>query len=289
MARPLARIELHHLRHSPTDEETGRRLHGRDEERRILDGLLEQARASISGVLVLRGPAGIGKSALLAATAAKAEGIRVLEAVGVESESGLAFAGLHQLLRPLSGLIEELPAPQSAALRGALGLTSAGGDDLFLVGAAALSLLAVAAEAQPLLCIIDDAQWLDAASLSAITFAARRLQAERIAMVFAARDRDASDAIALEVPELRLEGLGAEAAGALIADETDVPLAPEVMSRVIASAEGNPLMLLELPLALTDAQRAGREPLSDPLPLTARLEEAFSSRAAHLSDRAQLA
>src|ERR1700675_1868424 len=117
-----------------------RGLYGRDEEQRALSALLEQARASGSGVLVLRGPAGIGKSALLADTVAEAEGMRVLQAVGVESESGLAFSGLHQLLRPLEELIEGLPGPQATALRGALGLSSDGGDDSFLVGAAALTL-----------------------------------------------------------------------------------------------------------------------------------------------------
>ena len=167
-----------------------RRLYGRGEEQQALSTLVEEARTSGSGVLVLRGPAGIGKSALLADTVAKAEGMRVLQAVGVESESGLAFSGLHQLLRPLEELIQGLPGPQATALRGALGLSSGGGDDLFLVGAAVLTLIATAAEAEPVLCVIEDAQWLDAASLVAITFAARRLQAERVAMLFAARECD---------------------------------------------------------------------------------------------------
>ena len=260
-----------------------RRLHGRDEEQRALTALLETTRASGSGVLVLRGPEGIGKSALLADTIAKAEEMRVLQAAGVESESGLAFSGLHQLLRPLEESIDGLPGPQATALRGALGLSSDGGDDLFLVGAAALTLMATAAEARPLLCIIEDAQWLDAASLAAITFAARRLQAERIAVLFAVREDDEdADTVATELPELRLEGLDPEASAALLADETTSPLAPQVLERIITSANGNPLVLLEIPLALSDAQRAGREHLPDPLPLTARLEEAFSSRAAVL-------
>jgi len=151
-----------------------RRLHGSAEEQRVLSTLLERARASGSGVLVLRGPEGIGKSALLEDTVAQAETMRVLQAVGVESESGLAFSGLHQLLRPLEDLIPGLPGPQANALRGALGLSSEDGNDLFLVGAAVLTLLATAAETEPLLCVIEDAQWLDAASLAAITFAARR-------------------------------------------------------------------------------------------------------------------
>jgi hypothetical protein len=266
-----------------------RRLHGRDGEQRALSALLANARNSGSGALVIRGPEGIGKSALLIDTVAKAEGMRVLQAAGVESESGLAFSGLHQLVRPLEDMIESLPGPQAAALRGALGLSSDGGDDLFLVGAAALTLIATAAEAEPLLCVIEDAQWLDAASLVAITFAARRLQAERVAMLFAAReDDDIADTVATELPELRLKGLDAEASAALIADEATSPLAREVLNRIIISAEGNPLVLLEIPLALTDAQRAGREQLPDPLPLTARLEEAFSSRVAVLPDETQL-
>ena len=266
-----------------------RRLHGRAEEQRTLSTLLERARAAGSGILVLRGPEGIGKSALLADTVAQAEGMRVLQAVGVESESGLAFSGLHQLLRPLDDLIPGLPGPQANALRAAFGLSSDGGDDLFLVGAAALTLIATAAETEPLLCVIEDAQWLDAASLVAITFAARRLQAERVAMVFAARGcNDVADTVATELPDLLLEGLDAEASAALIADEAPIPLAPEVLNRIVATAEGNPLVLLEVQLALTDAQRAGREQLPDPLSLTARLEDAFSSRAALLSDHAQL-
>ena len=266
-----------------------RRLYGRGEEQQALSTLVEEARTSGSGVLVLRGPAGIGKSALLADTVAKAEGMRVLQAVGVQSESGLAFSGLHQLLRPLEGRIQGLPSPQATALRGALGLSSGGGDDLFLVGAAVLTLIATAAEAEPVLCVIEDAQWLDAASLVAITFAARRLQAERVAMLFAARECDnVADTVATELPELRLERLDAKASAALIADEATTPLAPQVLNRIIASAGGNPLVLLEVLLALTDGQRAGREQLPDPLPLTARFEEAFSSRAALLSDEAQL-
>jgi DNA-binding CsgD family transcriptional regulator len=265
-----------------------RRLRGRAEEQQVLSSLLERARAEGSGVLVLRGPEGIGKSALLADTVARAEGMRVLQAVGVESESGLAFSGLHQLLRPLEDLIPRLPGPQTNALGGALGLSSVGGDDLFLVGAAVLTLLATAAEAEPLLCVIEDAQWLDAASLVAITFAARRLQAERVAMLFAARGCDGVDSVVTKLPELRLKGLDAEASAALIADEATTPLAPEVLNRIIASAEGNPLVLLEILVALSDAQRAGREQLPDLLPLTARLEEAFSSRAANLSADDQL-
>jgi DNA-binding CsgD family transcriptional regulator/DNA-binding MarR family transcriptional regulator len=268
---------------------SARRLHGRGEEQRVLSTLLEKAQASESGVLVLRGPEGIGKSALLTDTVARAEGMRVLQAAGVESESGLAFSGLHQLLRPIEELIDGLPGPQATALGGALGLSADREDDLFLVGAAALTLIASAAEAEPLLCVIEDAQWLDAASLVAITFVARRLQAERIAMLFAVREDDGvADAIATELPELRLEGLDPGASAALIADDASIALAPEVLNRIIASAEGNPLVLLEVPLALSDAQRAGREQLPDPLPLTARLEDAFSSRAALLPDQTQL-
>jgi predicted ATPase len=158
-------------------------LYGRDAERSIIGGLLEGARESRSGVLVIRGEAGVGKSALLEDARERAPGMQVLACVGVESESALPFAALHQLLRPVLRHLQKVPRPQADALRGALGLAAARGDDRFLVSLAVLSLLAEAAEQRPLLCLVDDAHWLDDASADALVFVARRLE-ETIAFSF---------------------------------------------------------------------------------------------------------
>ena len=158
-------------------------LVGRLAEQRELDSLLESAREERSAVLVLRGEAGIGKTTLLEYAEGQAGDMRVLRCVGIEAEHELAFAGLQRLVRPCLDLIERLPAPQAAALNSALGLSLEGVDDRFLVSLGALSLLAEAAEDGPLLCCIDDAQWLDAPSADALAFAARRFEAERIAML----------------------------------------------------------------------------------------------------------
>ena len=164
-------------------------LYGRDAERSALASLLDAARAARSGVLVLRGQAGVGKSALVQDAVEQAADMQVLEARGTESEAELAFAGLHQLLRPVLGRVERLPRPQAMALRAAFGLEQAGGDNRFLVSLAVLSLLAEAAERRPVLCVVDDAHWLDEASASALVFVARRLEAEGMAMLFARPER----------------------------------------------------------------------------------------------------
>ncbi|MGW0065522.1 ATP-binding protein, partial [Streptosporangium sandarakinum] len=163
-------------------------LKGRDEDQRVLDDLLAAARTGRSGSLVLEGDPGIGKSALLEYAAARAEGLRVLRSTGVETEAEMPFAALHQLLRPELARVRALPGPQALALNGALGLGDAAGDDRFLIGLATLSLLSEIAEDGPLLCLVDDAHWLDRASADALLFAARRLDAEGVALVFAARD-----------------------------------------------------------------------------------------------------
>src|SRR6185437_6393474 len=164
------------------------RLYGREAELAVLDELLNKARAGNSGALVLRGDPGIGKTALLAAAAERADGCRVIRATGVEEEAELPYAGLHLLLRPTLDGIAALPDVQADALRGALGLAKAGSPDRFLVGLAVLSLLAEAAGDGPLLCVVDDAQWLDRPSADALAFAARRLDSESIVMLFGARD-----------------------------------------------------------------------------------------------------
>ena len=190
-------------------------LYGRDREQEVLDRHLAQARAGRSSVLVLRGEAGVGKTALLEYVAEQASGCRVARAAGVESEMELAFAGLHQLCAPLLDRLERLPGPQRDALRTAFGLSAGGAPDRFLVGLAVLSLLADVAEERPLVCLVDDAQWLDRASAQALAFVARRLLAERVAMVFAVREPD--DAGELDgLPELVVDGLGDDDARALL-------------------------------------------------------------------------
>ena len=256
-------------------------LYGRRAQCDALERLLADARRSRSGVLVVRGEAGAGKSALLAHAAGQADGMLVLRATGVESEAELPFAALHQLLRPVLGLTSRLPEPQAAALGGALGLAVPRAEDRFLVSVAVLSLLGEAAEERPVLCLVDEAQWLDRSSAEALAFAARRLEAEGVVCLFAARDGDPRDFAGAGLPELRLEGLDAEAAAALLAGAgADLPA--EVVGRLVERTGGNPLALLELPGSLAPDQLAGRAPLEDVLPLTTRLEQAFGERVRRL-------
>ncbi|HEV3013723.1 MAG TPA: ATP-binding protein, partial [Actinomycetota bacterium] len=256
-------------------------LYGRRAQCDALERLLADARRSRSGVLVVRGEAGAGKSALLEHAAGQADGMLVLRATGVESEAELPFAALHQLLRPVLGLTTRLPEPQAAALGGALGLAVPRAEDRFLVSVAVLSLLGEAAEERPVLCLVDEAQWLDRSSAEALVFAARRLEAEGVVCLFAARDGDPRDFAAPGLPELRLQGLDAEAAAALLAG-AGAELPAEVVGRLVEGTGGNPLALLELPGTLGPEQLAGRAPLDDVLPLTARLERTFGERVRRL-------
>ncbi|MCW2895828.1 MAG: ATPase-like protein [Actinomycetia bacterium] len=249
-------------------------VHGRDAELAALDDLFGLARNGTSGALVLRGDPGIGKTALLAKAAEQADGFQLFRATGVEEESGLPFAGLHLLLRPALGRVAALPEVQAEALRGALGLSKAGPPDRFLVGLAVLSLLADLAVDQPLLCMVDDAHWLDRASADALLFAARRLDSESVVLLFAARHGAFP---AAGVRELQLQGLSAEAAAELL----PAALSPARRYRVLAEAAGNPLALLELPRVLTDAVREG------PLLLTDRLRDAFESQLSSLKEPAR--
>ncbi|WP_431896807.1 AAA family ATPase [Nonomuraea sp. bgisy101] len=252
-------------------------LHGREGELRAVDGLLGQARTGASGVLLIRGEPGIGKSSLLEHAEAAAEGFTVLRGAGVESEAELPYAGLHLLLLPVLHLVDELPAVQATALRAALGMVQGPGEDRFLVGVAALSLLAEAAGAGPLLCLVDDMQWLDKASADALLFAARRLRAEGVAMVLAGREEFAPAGL----PELPLSGLAGAAAAALL-DERVPGLSAQVRERVLAEAGGNPLGLIELPAT------ADHTPFPlGPLPLTRRLQDAFSDKGAGLPEQAR--
>lgn len=243
-------------------------LHGREQECAELDRIVEAARAGRSGVLVVRGEAGIGKSALLDHAAA-ADGVTVLRAAGVEAESELSYAALHQLLRPVLDHVEQLPAPQCTALRAALGLDD-GRPDRFRVSLAVLTLLSEVAEERPLLCLVDDAQWLDRPSTDALLFCARRLEAEGVVLLVAARDGFDAPGLA----ELTLSGLADDAAAALV----PTGLAPAVRAELVRLTRGNPLALAELPAALDPAQLTGRLPLPDPLPLTHAVEQAYLRR-----------
>lgn len=230
-------------------------LRGRRNETDALDRQLARIRAGHSAVQVLRGEAGVGKTALLDYVAERASGCRVARAAGVQSEMELAFAGLHQLCAPMLDGLEGLPGPQRDALRVAFGLQDGAAPDQFLVALAVLSLLAEAAEARPLVCLVDDAQWLDRASGQALAFVARRLQAERLAMVFAVREHSEDDEFA-GLPQLVVEGLADGDARLLLASGIRGRLDERVCDRIVAETRGNPLALLELPRGFTPAELA---------------------------------
>jgi DNA-binding CsgD family transcriptional regulator/tetratricopeptide (TPR) repeat protein len=252
-------------------------LRGRSTERELLGRLLENVRDGQSAVLVIRGEAGIGKTALLHHCAEQASGFRVARVAGVESEMELPFAGLHQLCAPMLGRLDALPEPQQSALRVALGLSAGDPPDRFLVALAALTLLADVAAERPLLCLVDDAQWLDGASAQVLGFVGRRLLAESVALVFAVRDRAEHRELA-GLPEARLEGLSDEDARALLTTMIPGPLDARVRDRIVAETRGNPLALLELPRGLSAAELAGGFGLPELLPLSGRIEESFLRR-----------
>jgi DNA-binding CsgD family transcriptional regulator len=256
-------------------------LVGRGEECAALDRALHRARTGQSAVLVLRGEAGIGKTALLDHLAAQASGCRVARTVGVQAEMELAFAGLHQLCAPMLDGLATLPEPQRDALRVAFGLQDGGAPNHFLVALAALSLLAEAAEAEPLVCLFDDAQWLDRASAQVLAFVARRLVAERIAMVFAVREPCTVDELS-GLPELPVRGLADADARALLETAAPGRVDARVRDRFLAETRGNPLALLELPRGLTPAELAGGFGLPDARPLAHRIEQRFVERVATL-------
>jgi DNA-binding CsgD family transcriptional regulator len=262
-------------------------LYGRDPERSSIGELLDGARASRSAVLVISGEPGVGKSALLEDAREQARDMRVLTGAGVESEAQLPFAALEQILRPVLRHVENLPQPQAAALRGALGSAAGGSEDRFLVSLAVLSLLAEAAEHRPLLCLVDDAQWLDEASAEALVFVARRLEVEGIVILFGAREGEIRRFEAPGLPELQLGGLDPAAAAALIDRHAGVALSSEVRGRLVAETGGNPLALLELSPALSEAQLSGAEGLLAPIPVSARVEHAFLARVHRLPEETQ--
>jgi hypothetical protein len=221
-------------------------LIGRDSEQQLVESLLDDARHGASAALVIRGEAGIGKTAVLT-QAAGSSGMRTLRCTGVESEHDLPFAGLDQLFRPVQASIAYLPEPQAAALRGAFGLTGEQVEDRLLLGLATLSLLAEATEDEPLLCVVDDLQWLDGPSAEALLFSARRLGAEGVVMLFAVRDSPTDWFETPGVQQLTLEPLGDAAARHVVAHRRGAALSPAAQQRLLQEAGGNPLALLELP------------------------------------------
>ena len=263
-------------------------LVGRRAEHEAVERLLARAPDGRSGVLLVRGEAGIGKTAMLqhARAAAASSGFRVADAVGVESEAEFAFAGVHQLCAPLLERTGRLPEPQQAALGVALGLRGGAAPDRFLVGLAVLNLLAEVAEDGPLLCLVDDAQWLDRASAQVLAFVARRLAAERVVVVFALRDPVEQPFAGL--PELRLDGLRDADARTLLASAVRAPLDDVVRDRILAEARGNPLALLELPRGAQQARLAGGFELPDVLGVPRRVEDGFRQRAGDLPPDTQL-
>ena len=256
-----------------------------------MEQLLDRAREGDSGALVVRGEAGIGKTSMLqhARDVATGSGFRVESALGVESESHFAFAALHQACAALLERAGALPGPQQAALSVAFGLREGAAPDRFLVGLATLHLLAEVAEEGPLLCIVDDAQWTDEASAQVLTFVARRLAAERVALVFGVRDPSDRDvSLFAGLPELRVNGLAEPDARAMLATAVHTPLDDRVRDRIIAEARGNPLALLELPRSAPPAELAGGFDLTDAMDVPRRVEESFKQRSSSLPNDTQL-
>lgn len=253
-------------------------LQGRDQERDRIDRVLADARAGTSAALLIHGEAGIGKTALLDYAAGGANGMRSLRVEVIESELELAFAGLHQLVLPVVGLVDQLPGPQAAAMRAIFGLADDAVGDRFTIGLAVLTMLSEAAGGGPLLCLIDDAQWLDQASMDVLSFVARRIQAEGVVMIFTVR----GEATIRGIPHMHLQGLDDEAAAALVAD---LPL--YAAKRITEESQGNPLALLQLSAALTPAQLAGQ---LSPLTLSApsnRVQDDFLEQVRRLPEVTQ--
>ena len=260
-------------------QEPREQLLGRQREREVLERLLEAARGGRGGVLVVHGEPGVGKTALLEYAVEAARGFRVARAVGVEGEMELAYAALQQLSSASLDFLERLPDPQRDALTVAFGLTAGRAPNPFLVGLAVLGLLSEAAADRPLLCVVDDAQWLDRASARALVFIARRLLAEKIALVFGARQLN--DALA-GLPELHVGPLGHRDARALLDSALPGRLDEQVLDRIVVETRGNPLALLELPRGLPPAQLAGGFGLPAAAPLSDQIEESFIRRLSKL-------
>ena len=261
-------------------------LVGRERERAAVLELVERARGGRGGALVLQGLPGVGKSALLTETIDNAASMQVLRTSGIESESPLPFAALQRLLRPVMGHASALPAPQERALRAAFG-EAEGQGDRFMVFLATLSLLAEAGESAPVLAVVDDAHWLDEASAAALLFVSRRLEAEPVALIFAARDADLRQFEAGDLPQLRLEGVGLEATELLLSQASGEPVSTAVARQLLELTGGNPLALVESVGSLTAEQLSSRVALPAKLQLTEGVERAFLGRYYRLPKVAQ--
>lgn len=284
-ARPRlgeAETEGHNSSMAQVDSRELTVLYGRERESEVLGSLLNRV-SERGSALVVRGEPGIGKTALLEATSqlARSRGFRVLTATGVQSEAELPYAGLHQLLRPIDMNSKRLPGPQRAALSAAFGRTSSLAPDLFLIALATLNLLTDSAAGEPMLVLADDAQWLDRPTSDVFAFIARRLASDPIVMLFALRSGLASPLLELE--QLELRGLDQAAADELLNARASV-LGPALRRRVLDEANGNPLALMELPAALVSERGQERAGIESVMPLTPRLEKAFTSRFAELTE-----
>jgi DNA-binding CsgD family transcriptional regulator len=264
---------------------SGGQFLGREREREVLDQLLDGVRGERGGVLVVHGEAGVGKTALLEYAVEAGLEFRIARTSGIEAEMELPFAAVQQLCSPFLGLSERLPRPQRDALDVAFGLSTGPAPNPFLVGLAILGLLSESAEEQPLLCVVDDAQWLDRASARALAFMARRLLAERIALLFAAR---AVDDLLGGLPALDVEPLRRRDARALLESVLPARLDQSVLERIVVETRGNPLALLELPRGLTPRELAGGFGLPAAVPLSASIEESFTRRLEGLPDDTRL-
>jgi len=264
-------------------------LVGRLTETGIMQGLLDGVQEASSGVLVLRGQAGIGKTALLRELTERAAkgGMRIVAAAGIQAEMEFDFAGLHQVLLPFVGGLPDLPDPQRAALGTVFGLAAGQASDRFLVGLATLTLLTDAAEKQPVLCVVDDAQWLDGVSLEMLTFVARRLLADRVGMVFGLRDGEERAEALSGFPELRVGPLPPEAGKALLATVAGGRVAESASRRVLAEAAGHPLALVELGNELAAGRSVPDTVPGQPLRLGERLELLYLDRVRELPNGAQ--
>jgi DNA-binding CsgD family transcriptional regulator len=268
-------------------------LRGRRSECEVLDRLLEAARSGESRALVVRGEPGVGKTALLDYLAERSSNCRVTRAAGVQSEMELPFAGLHQLCAPMLDRLERLPEPQRNALAVTFGLSAGEPSGRLLVCLSVLGLLAEVARERPLVCVVDDVQWLDRASTQVLKFAARRLVAESVAMVFATREPDegneSEEQELTDLPELAVTGLSDEEARALLSSTLAGPVDDQVLDRLVAETRGNPLALLELPRGLSSAELAGGFGLPTTAALPKRIEESFRRQVAPLpADTRQL-
>ncbi|MGH6876581.1 MAG: AAA family ATPase, partial [Rhizomicrobium sp.] len=259
---------------------------GRASEGEALDRLLEEVRRGQSAVLVVRGEAGVGKTALLRCAARRASGFRVIQITGIQAEMELPFAGLHQLCVSMLGQLTGLPEPQQDTLRVALGLASGDAPDRLLLAVAVLSLLSEVAADQPLACFVDDAQWLDGASGQILGFVARRLLAESVGMVFGVREQNTQRDLA-GLPELLLGGLEDEDAYALLATVVPGRLDEPVRDRIVAETRGNPLALLELSRSMSAAELAGGYGLPRAGDLPAQIEDHYLERVRSLPEETQ--